>query len=74
MCWGAFIFRRGQVVVSSVYLFSSVCAEYYWPGCFHIARHLAAESGTRCLLPVYMSSLLGVDDLYLGGVLFSGVS
>jgi len=44
------------------------------PGCFHIARHLAAESGTRCLLPVYMSSLLGVDDLYLGGVLFLGVS
>jgi hypothetical protein len=75
ICVGVLFLRRGQVVFSSAYLFFlRCCAEYYLPGCFHIARHLAAESGTRCLLPVYMSSLLGVDDLYLGGVLFLGVS
>ncbi len=56
------------MVSSSVYLFSFFAAlEYYLPGCFHIARHLAAESGTRFSLPVYMSSLLGVYNSYLGG-------
>ena len=29
--------------------------------------HLAAESGTRFSLPVYMSSLLGVFNSYFGG-------
>ena len=75
ICVRVFFLRRGRVVfffcVSSFFF---AVLEYYLPGCFHIARHLAAESGTRCLLPVYMSSLLGVDDLYLGGVLFLGVS
>ena len=56
------------MVLSSVYLFFFFAAlEYYLPGCFHIARHLAAESGTKFSLPVYMSSLLGVYDSYFWG-------
>ena len=75
VCVRVIFLRSGRAVFSSAYLFFFLAAlEYYLPGCFHIARHLAAESGTKFSLPVYMSSLLGVDDLYLGGVLFLGVS
>ena len=69
VCVRVFFLRRGRVVLSSVYLFFLFAAlEYYLPGCFHIARHLAAESGTRFSLPVYMSSLLGVFNSCFGGV------
>ena len=32
-----------------------------------VERHLAAKTGTRFSLPVYMSSLLYVDDSHFGG-------
>jgi hypothetical protein len=48
ICVGVFFFLgRRRVVFSSVYFPPCCCAEYYLLGCFHIARHLAAESGTR---------------------------
>ena len=64
------------MVFSSVYLFFFFAAlEYYLPGCFHIARHLAAESGTRFSLPVYSHLCWGYNS-YFGGcviiLVFSG--
>ncbi len=58
---GCFFLRRGRVVFSSAYFFFFAALEYYLPGCFHIARHLAAESGTRFSAPcVYV--------IFAGGV------
>ena len=54
-----------------VSFFFLAALEYYLLGCFHIACHLAAESGTRVSLPVYMSPLLGVYNSYF--FLFLGV-
>ena len=71
---GCFFLGVGKWCFLLRIFFLRCCAEYYLPGCFHIARHLAAESGTRCLLPVYMSSLLWVDDSQLELTLFSLVS
>ncbi len=67
---GCFFLGVGKWCFLLRIFFLRCCAEYYLPGCFHIARHLAAESGTRCLLPVYMSSLLWVDDSQLELTLF----
>jgi hypothetical protein len=48
VCVRVIFLRRGRAVFSSAYLFFFLAAlEYYLPGCFHIACHLAAESGTR---------------------------
>ncbi len=64
-----FFLRRGRVGFSSVYFFFFFAAlEYYLPGCFHIARHLAAESGTRFLLPCVYVIFAGGDS-WLGVVL-----
>ncbi len=51
ICVGVFFLGRRRVVFLSVYLSSCCCVEYYLLGCFHIARHLAAESGTRFAAP-----------------------
>ena len=64
---GCFFLGVGEWCFFCVSFFFFAALEYYLPGCFHIARHLAAESGTRFSLPVYMSSLLGVFNSYFGG-------
>jgi len=64
VCVRVIFLRRGRAVFSSAYLFFFLAAlEYYLPGCFHIACHLAAESGCFSweFLIVLFSSY--VDDI-----------
>jgi hypothetical protein len=51
ICVGVFFLGCRRVVFSLRIFHLCCCAEYYLPGCFHIARHLAAESGTRFAAP-----------------------
>ncbi len=51
VCWGVFFLMRRRVVFSSAYFLLCFCVAYYFSRCFHIARHLAAESGTRLAAP-----------------------
>jgi hypothetical protein len=51
---------------------SFVCyVDFYFVRCFYIARHLAANFGTKLAAFLYMSSLLWMDDSHLGVTLFS---
>jgi hypothetical protein len=51
ICVGVFFLGRRRAVLSLGISPSCCCAEYYLLRCFHIARHLAAESGTRLAAP-----------------------
>ena len=47
MCWGVFLGRRRVVFLFFMHFPFCCCAEYYLLRCYFLARHLAAESGTR---------------------------
>ena len=75
VCVRVIFLRRGRGVFTSAYLFFFLAAlEYYLPGCFHIACHLAAESGTRLFCSLCICRLCWGCMIHILGGVFLGVS
>jgi hypothetical protein len=66
ICVGVSLWVVDEQVFSSCFPFSCILLNIILLRCSLLARHLAANSGTRASVPLYVSSLHVVGDSQLG--------